>query len=171
MSSIEKKTNFYDLEDESVNLQTKLSTFESNNQHIKTQSLIPKILRDRIQGICEKIVEHINTVMGMNKIITTLELVLKVDRLDNLWLLFCTRIKIRDKNSQNASFGDVSLMKANSIRSNSILGNNRRKLQFREGLIATIKEADETKKSKSKKKRKQKLKSECFFCRSKIDIS
>lgn len=119
--SLIKKMNQYDMENPKVKLQTKLSTFPSKNTRIKTIHKLSKKLRVKISNFCEETASHIFDVTKGGTIVTTLELTFKLDSTGQLWVLYCTRVKIREgtNNKSHNSSRTFSVIKhGNSSNTN-----------------------------------------------------
>lgn len=95
-----------------ISLSDRLCVLSDKEPHkIKNSSeLDPKIMA-LFKIACTTITTHINDVLlkeGANRALTKLDLIFKIDDQNKLWLLFCTRIKVKDtkhstENTQNFS--------------------------------------------------------------------
>lgn len=137
---VKKKINIHELDDFGVKLQARLSTFESGGRDVKVVNRLSKKIREKIRQTCEDIVGHVVDITHKKTMITNLELIFKVDHNEQLWLLYCLRVKVKESNntlnSMNGSEGH-SIVKSTN-KSMSMIGGGRRNREFREGLIASF---------------------------------
>ena len=96
---IERRTNIHDIRSTKVDFYDKLVTFEGLEHNSNSEAVtVPSIVKE-IQKTCLGISDHIRVVTGGNVSITRMTLYFKQDYSDQIWLLFCTSLKIFDLNS------------------------------------------------------------------------
>lgn len=84
-------------------LQEQLSTFEGSQHLVDIQSVASTIAKRSIEQICTNIADHVVDVSGGNIKVTWMTLYLKVGKNGKMWVLFCSRIKVRDYVSNQIS--------------------------------------------------------------------
>ena len=94
-----KKTNFHDIGNKKVNINTRVSTFEGPEHLCESESVASSILSEELQKACLRMVNHIEVVSGNNIQLTKLVLYFKIDSQNCLWLLFCTGLKFRERSA------------------------------------------------------------------------
>ena len=90
------KFNKRSFDDDRVDLPDRMSTFEGDQHLVEIKSVASSIARKNIELACENISNHVINVSGGNIQITWMTLYFKFDSKGKLWLLFCSRIKVRD---------------------------------------------------------------------------
>ena len=91
-----QKLNQNLLTKENISLNDRISTFEGKEHLCITTPVISNTTIKSLTIIIENIAKHIIEVSGGNIHITSMTLYFKVDPSGRLWLLFCSRIKVRD---------------------------------------------------------------------------
>jgi hypothetical protein len=78
-------------------LHDRLSTFEGPEYLAIQDSILSPILSADLEQVCINIVKHIQDISGGNIQISRMVLYFKLDGNNQLWLLFCTSLKIRER--------------------------------------------------------------------------
>lgn len=110
--SIQKNSNINSLDDVNVNLQQRLCTLTHTTGLIKVEKNIPKKIMGKIKSICNCIVTHVDKFMVSNQSISNLELIFKEDREGKIWLLLCTRVRLRCQNGSNVVSKGASFIRS-----------------------------------------------------------
>lgn len=74
----------------------KLCTFEGKQHLVETQSIASEVAKRSIEQICTNISEHVIDVSGGNIKVTWMTLYLKLGKNGKVYVLFCSKIKVRD---------------------------------------------------------------------------
>ena len=90
------KINKKRFDDHRVFLANRISTFEGDHYLVEVNSVVSKIAKRNIEKVCNSIIEHVTDVSGGNIQITWMTLYFKVVTSGELWLQFCSRVKVRD---------------------------------------------------------------------------
>ena len=94
-----KKTNIHTLNNLKVPLTQRISTFEGPEHYSTTESVSSPIIISEIESLCDRMISHIGVVTGGNIQISKMVVYFKVDKHNQLWLLYCTELKFRDKSN------------------------------------------------------------------------
>ena len=99
VSMFTKKTNLKKLNGKNkyLDILEKVTTFDGKEQNVVSESLTSPLISTDIEKICVNIVKHIQTISAGNTQVSGLTLFFKIDKLNRIWLLFCSQIKIRNK--------------------------------------------------------------------------
>ena len=96
-----EQINVHSIKEKRVPLSQKLSTFEGPVHLVENHKITSELQKGKLEQITDKISQHIIAVSGGNIHIVWMTLYFKMDKQGHWWLLFCSRIKVRDYVSTN----------------------------------------------------------------------
>jgi len=134
--NITRRINSHRFNDSNIQIEQRLAIFEKADGKIITEeSLKESKLVDKIDSACEEIVSHILAITQNQIPISFLEFIMKLDQDNRLWLLCCSRIKIKngDAANLNTSTDTISLMRS-MISNRSSFSQQQKKLLFSEAI-------------------------------------
>ena len=110
-----KKTNNNDLNNSKIDINSRISSFDSSDKDCNSEPISSPMLVTDIEKLCLNMVHHIQEISGGNTQITQMNFYLKLDENNKMWLLFCTKMKILDKADSICHNGEhVTQLKVNS---------------------------------------------------------
>lgn len=115
---IVRKTNVHKMDNRKIPIEQRVSTFEGPDHLSVSESQNSPLQANEIEKICSNIVKHIGDVSGGNVQISRMTLYFKNDEENRLWLLFCSRLRVRDnatKGKDNVLSPRLRLAKTNDF--------------------------------------------------------
>eukprot|EP01062_Namystynia_karyoxenos_P079088 TRINITY_DN8273_c0_g1_i1.p1 TRINITY_DN8273_c0_g1~~TRINITY_DN8273_c0_g1_i1.p1 ORF type:complete len:625 (+),score=226.12 TRINITY_DN8273_c0_g1_i1:154-2028(+) len=96
---MQRKTNTHALSDRNHAPYVRAVTYEGASHHCDDGICAPKTT-SRIKAVCNNVCVHFNSTEH-GKVITRMVLYFKVDRADNVWLLWCGSVRISDRQARS----------------------------------------------------------------------
>jgi len=91
-----QQINIHKLNDTKVSLQDRISTFEGPIHLVNNVKITSTLAQNKLELVCNNISKHVVSVSGGNIHIIWMTLYFKMDNQGKWWLLYCSRIKVRD---------------------------------------------------------------------------
>lgn len=88
-------TNYQQLNNYRVPLQARVATYDGPEENCKSENVASPSTTKELDKICTEVVKHITDVSGGSTLVSQITLFFKIDSNNKIWLLFCTRAKVR----------------------------------------------------------------------------
>lgn len=94
---VQKNTNLNDMNDRRIDICRRICTLNKQNLNVKNHNIESEKIMVKIAQICREIQNQINLLrIPEGEELTQIGLILKQTEKDEWWLLFCTKIKLRN---------------------------------------------------------------------------
>lgn len=93
---VEKKTNMCDMTKESKASLDERTTVEETAKNVNVAPLVSSRVASELEGICQEIALHMELVFAVR--LASIELHAKVDAHDQLWIMFCSNLRVTSIN-------------------------------------------------------------------------